>query len=547
MALARLHIPFFGGEFPATPPRRLESHDATIAVNCLLDDGDLTSLNAPLETEEDHQIIIPFTDGTIYLYEHEHWFSWKNKDVDVVPSPILQDDFKRIYFTGDGKPQVTTNEMAIGGHTMPDASYDLGIPAPIKRPFVEITKVGEEDPEGIDDDETRYYVYTYVSGTGEEGAQSPLSTKLVLPTPLEDEVTVTVTAPAINTFNITHINVYRSATSAEDAVWLLVGQLPLHQTSFIDNKLDSELGPLLETFDYIPPPETLRGLVGMDGGMLAGFTDSTLCVSEAFLPYAWPKRYQHKTKWPIVGIAAVAGGAVVCTKGEPYIFAGTSPDAMMLETTGAQQACISKRSIVAMDGFVLYASPDGIVSVTGSGAELISDAVIKPKQWRALKPESIHAYYHEGEYIAFYGGQGVSTRFDRGGFILNPKRKDIRFFNFYAGAAFKDISSDKFYLMMPGHMSIWGEGEPLVATWRSKLFETPIMSFSLCQVLAPDIEGIKVTILTDDNVLHSVTLSNEYKGIFWLPAGLYSRWQIEIETTKPIHSITLANTHQELD
>ena len=483
---------------------------------------------------------------TIYLYEDTHWFVF-GADVDIATSPIIKDKYARVYFTGAGKPQVTTNELATGTGVLPKASFDLGVPAPTVKAKAVLASGEQDDPEGIDDDESRYYVYTYVTATGEESAPGPLSNKIVLKTPLVDEVNVTVSAPANNTSNITHIKLYRSAVGADDGIYQLVSEFPISTSTIKDTLTDSDLGPVLETQGYLPPPEDLAGLIRMDGGMLAGFSGRDVCVSESFLPYAWPERNRQKSRWPIVGMVAVSGGAVVCTEGEPYLMMGTSPDSYLLEQTGVQQACVSKRSIVGMDGFVLYASPDGLVMVNGSGAELISDELIKPKQWRELiKPNTIHAYQHEGEYIAFYGdtsGNGNGT----GGFIVNPKRRDIRFFDFYATAAYRDLKSDSFYLLMSGQLKKWAGGENLIATWRSKLFEYFNTNFALCQVIAPDISGVHVRVIADGKTFHEQTLSNEPAGTFWLPAGLHNQWQVEVTTTKPIHSITLANSHHELD
>lgn len=537
----RIHIPFFGGEKPAIPAQRLEDYSATRAMNCLLDDQDLTPLIGPLTLQNQPALPATVKKDTIYLYERDHWFVFSN-DVDLVPSPIIEDPYARIYFTGDGAPKVTTNEVATGAGVLPAASFLLGVPKPSVAPVVKLVSGEQDDPEGIDDDESRFYVYTYVTATGEESAPSDLSNKLVLKTPLLDKVEVTVSPPANNLHNITHINIYRSASSAEDAFFMSVVQVPISTTKYTDALLDAELGPLLETDGYLPPPEDLHGLVGLSGGMLAGFSGRNVCISEAYLPYAWPQRYQQKTEWPIVGIVAVQGGAVVCTEGEPYLLQGTAPDSMLLENTGTQQACVSKRSIVAMDGFVLYASPDGMVMVNGSGAELISTELIKPKQWRELNPQTIHAYYHESEYIAFYkGSDGVF-----GGFILNPQRRDIRFFDFYASAGYRDLATDSFYILVNGSLKKWADGSAMPAKWKSKEFVYPDSNFSLCKVSAPDISGVQVLIFADGKIIHSQTLSNEHNGVFWLPSGLHNRWQVQINTIKPINSITLATSYQEL-
>ncbi|MEC4091583.1 hypothetical protein [Pseudoalteromonas rubra] len=540
----RIHIPGFGGEVPAIPPERLSDHQATLATNCLLDDADLTPLHAPQTLTDQPQIPQP-KHNTLYLYSPGKWFVFED-DVDVVPSPILQDAFGRVYFTGAGKPKVTNNTLATGSGVLPASAYELGVPAPSKKPGTTLQPGSGEDEEGLDDDETRYYVYTYVTDTGEESAPSPLSNRLVMTKP-SDRVALTLSAPDNNISGITHFNVYRSAESAEDALFQLVAKLPLHTTSYTDTKRQDQLTHVLSTIDYLPPPEDLNGLIGLDGGMLAGFTGSTVCISEAYLPYAWPDKYQLKTKWPIVGMKALPGGAVVCTEGEPYLLMGTAPDAMMLETTGTQQACVSKRSMVAMDGYVLYASPDGIVRVAGGVAELISEPLFKPRQWQALKPETIHAYYHEGEYIAFYGDTTNGLGYGTGGFILNPGRRDVRYFDFYSPAGYRDLKSDSFYILMTGKLKKWSGDAVLPATWRSKKFKTTVTNFAVCQVQADDISGIEITLYADGNLFHRQTLTTEFDGTFWLPPGLHSTWQVEIKTTKPVRAITLAESPEDLD
>ena len=538
-----LDITRFEGETPFIPARRLSQSNATHARNCLLNDGDLTPLKAPLMLNKQPSLVVNPT--SLYLY-NTNWFSW-TQNVSAVASPILEDPYDRVYFTGKGKPQVTYNTIATGAGINPVASYDLGIPAPTLAP-VGVVNVGDEndpDPDGAADDETRYYVYTYVSAAGEEGAPSPLSNKLTIKTPDVDSVTLTVYPPDLNLANITRLRIYRTASTIDTTQFYFVAELPVENVDFQETLLESELGTVLETEDYLPPPENMQGLVALSGGALAGVADSTLSISESFLPYAWPKVYQQKSQWPIKGIVPFTGGAVVTTEGEPYLLTGTMPASMMFESLGAQQSCVSERSMVAMDGFVVYASPDGIIIVDGSGANLISDSLISAQQWQALKPHTIHAYYHEGEYIAFYGdehgtGNGV------GGFILNPSRKDLRFFDYYATAGYRDLKADAFYIVMNGYLYEWGKGESLTAIWRSKVFDTPAINFSLAQVKAPDFSDVIVRIYCDDVLTFTHQLTDEHNGTFWLPDGLYTRWQVEVETTKPVSSISLATSRNEL-
>lgn len=53
-----------------------------------------------------------------------------------------------------------------------------------------------------------------------------------------------------------------------------------------DTLLDKELGPVLETENFLMPPDEMIGLCLMANGIAAGFAGNQVMFSEAFLPYA---------------------------------------------------------------------------------------------------------------------------------------------------------------------------------------------------------------------------------------------------------------------
>ena len=120
----------------------------------------------------------------------------------------------------------------------------------------------------------------------------------------------------------------------------------------------------------------MRGLCLMANGIAAGFSGNTVLFSGAYLPYAWPNANRLTTEDDVVAICPAGTSLVVGTKGYPYVMTGVSPSSITSQKLNIQQACISKRSMVSVDGVVLYASPDGLVGVTESGASVATDKII---------------------------------------------------------------------------------------------------------------------------------------------------------------------------
>ena len=177
---------------------------------------------------------------SIFLYEDIHWFSW-NGDVSAIKSPIAQDSYARVYFTGDGVPKVTSNLIATGGDPKPVNAYDLGVQAPDALITVVVTPDAGADPDDFSDDETRFYVMTYVTEYGEEGPPGFPSAAVELASPSTDTVTLTLPTPATNTQNITLKRIYRTVTTGTSTEYFYVGDVTLATTVLVDSITDAQL------------------------------------------------------------------------------------------------------------------------------------------------------------------------------------------------------------------------------------------------------------------------------------------------------------------
>jgi len=354
-------------------------------------------------------------------------------------------------------------------------------------------------------------------------------------------VTLALSPPQSQDNNITKRRVYRSVSGGGLADYLLVAELPIAQASFVDNRADGELGPVLETYDYAPPPATLRGLCQMANGMCAGFAGNSLYLCEPYLPYAWPEKYRLTTEHDIVAISAIDTTLVIGTKGFPYLAQGVSPASVTNQKLSQlPQACISARSMVAMDGVVLYASPDGLVGVGAGGGHVVTEQIVTRKQWQAMTPETLRAWHHEGKYVAMT---------DTHAFIFDPKSGDLRELTNRWDAAVSDMESDRLFVAKGTDLQVWrggaaGNGQ---FVWRSKLFMMPDGTpLGCCRLLADDITNVGIKLTVDGEQVMDLPPGNLAFGTFRLPPVRGRWWQVEVYGTSAVKRITLAGSMAEL-
>ncbi|WP_111896612.1 hypothetical protein [Aeromonas caviae] len=530
-----LDIVTMRGAMPRVEPHLLSDEVAVIACDCHFDHGVIS----PLEDDASAGVELPIVPTTLFHYG-QHWFAW-NKVVEVMRSPIAQDPYGRVYYTDGEYPKVTHAQIATGGSNKPTAWYRLGIPAPgVPVGVGTITPpVGGVDDD-LTDDETRFYVDTFVTAMGEEGPPGPVSGKVNIGIP-GSSVTLMLSQPTTQNSNITKRRIYRSVSGGGLADYLLVAELPIAQASFVDIREDGELGAVLETYDYTMPPDGMRGLCQMANGMCAGFAGNSLYLCEPYLPYAWPEKYRLTTEHDIVAIAAIDTTLVIGTKGYPYLAQGVSPASVTTQKLSQlPQSCVSGRSMVAMDGVVLYASPDGLVGIGANGGQVVTEQVITRKQWRAMKPETMRAWHHEGKYVAMT---------DTHAFIFDPKSGDLRELTNRWEAAVSDMESDSLYIAKGRSLQIWRGGSSSNGqfVWRSKPFMEPEgSSFSCCRVLAQDVGLVGIKLFVDGEQVMELSPGNLVPGAFRLPPVRGRFWQIEVFGTSVVSRITLASSMAEM-
>ena len=408
----------FSGTAPVVSPRLLADQFGQIAENVDLESGRLVSV----KDDVDAYTLQNSARRSIYRYRDASWLEWSEEDVSVVPGPIPGDALDRLYFTGDDYPRVgTVSTLVSGSSGYPANSYRLGVPAPSAAPSV--SKSGTANADATPNDVS--YVYTLVTELGEEGPPSNPSAVLIM----TDGETATVTMPAsaqpsgnYNFGSASKKYIYRSNTGSTNTTFQFVDEVAYTATTFTDSTDAAALGEVLPSSTWIGPPDDntslypdgmLKGLIPLAQGVMAGFTGKRFCLSEPFLPHAWPIAYRITTEEDIVAIASTANGVVALTDGQPYFITGTEPSAMTAIRVDLAQACVNTKSVVDMGDYVLYAGPDGLCAVESAQGRVISKGLVSVEQWNAsYNPTTIRSFKHEGTYVAFHAG---------GGWVFDPR------------------------------------------------------------------------------------------------------------------------------
>lgn len=534
--MAGFYFKSFAGELPKISNRLLPVGQAQVAKNFYISSGEIKPLTEPV-TE-----VTPTKPGikqAIYLFADQYWFHWTEK-VDCARGVIAGDVSERTYFTGQDFPRVTDNSIAVqGGDRYPVNSYRLGVPAPDAPPLVNASGELTGDISTVD---TRSYVYTYVSVWGEEGPPSPPSALVDIGKGQIGEITGMAGSPNGN-YNIQTKRIYRTNTGTQVNGFQFVVEVPVGTGSYNDKVPRRSLGESLPSTSWDPPADNMIGLCFMPNGIGCGFAGNELMFAEPFLPHAWPAGYRLTTDYPIVAIKPVGTSLAVVTKGTPYLVTGTDPQSMSMVKLESMQACVSKRSMVDMGNYALYASPDGLVAIGGQSTRLITEQVIDKRQWASYSPESIHAYYHDGKYIAFYDNGDKQA-----GFIFDPEapQNGLIHIDLYATAGHNDLERDKLYLQIGADIKEFDAGiEPMLAVWKSGIQRTPKpVNMGAAQVIA---RGYPVTLkLFADGVLKHTRIVTS-KEFFRMVAGYTSEyWEVQIESENIVSDVFVTETISDL-
>jgi len=407
-----------------------------------------------------------------------------------------------------------------------------------------------------EDKEVRSYVFTQVNVYGEEGPPSDpalVTTSPVIPVSVQlTKNQVTGYAP------IKELRIYRTGTGTTLTDYFYLGTINVLASTtvvFNDNIKAELLNEVMSSLNYYPPNQNLKGLMALPNGILCAWKDNELHFSEAYKPWAWPPSYVKTVPNAIVGGIVYGSGAAITTSGFPYLVSGVSPDSMTVSKINVNQAGVSKWSIAVVDGSVVYASNDGIVTISGASASLTqSQQFFTREVWRKSYSgglASMRFCVWDGRLVVFSSSSAFVSfmiRFDEAGGSMTELPELI------ASFAFVSQLSDQMYYGLGQKLYQFNGGDDQQCTWQSRemTMQKPV-NFGMAQVLCEGtwrIEFFAWVQKTATNwAFQSVHVQSANSGTnnFRLPGGYESdRYKILISGSGRFRELRVAQSAREL-
>lgn len=422
------------------------------------------------------------------------------------------------------------------------------------------------------DKETRAYVYTFVNTYNEEGP--PSSPALVTTSPVAG-VNVVVTKDVLTGYApVKEIRVYRTPTGSTISDYFYVGTITVLNNwgtfQFSDTTKAELLNEALASTYYYPPPSGLVGLMSLPNGILCAWKGNELWFSEAYKPWAWNPNYVKPLPATIVGGIVHGSGAVITTVKHPHLVSGVSPDSMTTTKLNVDQAGVSKWSIAVVDGAVLYASNDGLVTILGGSAALTQGQKFFTREvWRQRYGSALSGMRFsvwDGRLVVFHGSASFTP------FMIRTDEADGTMTdlpNLTAACAFISQLSDQFYYAQGTGLYQFNGGTDLEAVWQSReaVLNKPT-NYGILQSVctgswalyvtaalseAPDVSkqgtftrGAWTVTITSTEVIASTSLVAGTKTLRMVDGFESDRWKVKLIGSGRFRELRMATTGREL-
>ena len=410
-----IDISVFKGEIPIVSSRLLPDGNASSAINCELINGNLEPIRGNLKVADAQA-----TTQTIWKMSEE-WLEWGVPSVKII-NDIVYNSSGRIFFCGDGYPKEADAVTSLSGSPpFPTVTRRLGIPPATSALSYSITVAGTGAPKEVS------YCYERVGqrydNTVVRSAPAPATVTTTAKTDSQIKLTGFTDATEAGVYT-THYWIYRLEVGDNGEEFRFIAAIdktaiPLEYTDILSQQSYETLPDAI----WSAPVDDIQGLIIGSNGMVFGFNDNILYVSETFIPYTFPAEFSLSMPSEIVGLGFARTFIIVFTKTNPVLVYGDTPDRLSQEIISVELPCKSAQSIVSVQGGVIFASALGLYLIDSGGNIInLTQNIFSPEQWSALPISSAFAFYYNGSYLCFFKGTDTAIEFKVG-------RNEIRRFN----------------------------------------------------------------------------------------------------------------------
>lgn len=378
------------------------------------------------------------------------------------------------------------------------------------------------------------YVVTFMNSFGEESGPSlPMTTARDYLQ--RARLQITVPADAGQYKDITKVRCYRTVADAENNYFLCGEQsmtLAAGSTVYFDVPAVSSavIGQSLESTTRRPPPTDCKGALLSAFGSVILWRENELWVSESYRGHAFSPDYVVTFPNNIITARVTAFGIMVWTTAGVWTVTGASPKNLFPQRIPIRQTVVSEQAIAVYENSVVFASPDGLVTVRGSDATLAPFLEIMTRdQWRdkyAARFSTLTMGAHDGYVVGMFStGDGFMIRLDEGaGSMIEHGINGNSFFYF--------PQTDELYVGGSPGITKWATGSQLAWQYQSRVQRTgkPV-NFGALRVRGSG--TVTVTVIGDGVTIGSYAVSLTDAGVtVRLPTGRKAQfWRINVDGT----------------
>ena len=303
---------------------------------------------------------------------------------------------------------------------------------------------------------------------------------------------------------------------------------------------------------WSPPPAAPSNLTYVGNGFFVVGSGKDLVFSEPYKPHAWP--YRMTLPHGVVGIVAIEGGILVTTQAQTYLASGAHPAQVSQQLLPVEQAGWTDTAMTRVEGSAVFASNDGVVSVSGGQPSLKeSQALFRRRDWRAKYGNArlnLRMAHHDGYLLGLVDPSYPTVRTEEP-FLLKLDEAAGSYCRLDAGqplyGAAVSGTTDQLFVTTATGFAEFAAGDALSYVWWSgdRLFQT-LVNFSAGVVDADPITGTAtLQIYADGELRHIQHISGRTSFRLFSGPSAY-RWSIQINGTATIREISLGASFAEL-
>jgi hypothetical protein len=221
-----------------------------------------------------------------------------------------------------------------------------------------------------------------------------------------------------------------------------------------------------------------------------------------------------------------------------------------------------------MGEFAIYASPDGLVAVSGANVQLLTKPVMTREQWQTYlgyvgDKSTLNAAQVEGRYLATYTDSLGAKK----GFIYDPQTQSFTDLTLDAVAFCNDLVTDVLLILSKADGKIYGWNQDIAAfkayKWTSKWFQLPIPELmGVAQIFTTrvDLTGrtLKFVLHGYDNnaavKIYEISTSTSPDAILgnrpfripYVAPGRFTAFQITLEGSIPVGTVMVGRVMDEM-